>query len=114
MQGLELSSPPLCAPEDLLPAHDLPSSPPTPPAPFHQFPNSEDHTRIRAVAATTTPTGSTVLCTVIPQKVDATLPTVSVQQGSRELVIILPNDCKYLSTFYRACRNLKWRQRHLV
>ena len=42
-QGLELSAPPLCAQEDLTPAQHQPFSHPTPPAPFHQFPQPKDN-----------------------------------------------------------------------
>ena len=41
-QGLELPNPSLVASTDLLPAHELPSSPPIVLVPSHHFPGPED------------------------------------------------------------------------
>ena len=70
MQGLELPNPPLVAATDLLPAHDQPSSPPTPPGPVYQFPEPEDTTgqaRRRATTGLGTATcmPPRVLCRVV-------------------------------------------------
>ena len=91
MQGLELSLPSLCAQEDLPPAHDLPLSPPTPPAPFHQFPEPEstyEHEGIRTAAGIGTHVGPQVLCTILPPNLAASLPSSPMLHSSGgELVI---------------------------
>ena len=68
MQGLELPAPPLLAAAELLPAHDQPLSPPTPPGTVHKFPEPEDTTgqaRRRATTSSITPMGPQVLCRVL-------------------------------------------------
>ena len=76
-QGLELSAPPLCAQEELTPAQRQPLSPPTPPAPFHQFPQTKDtsgQARRKATAGAATLIGSRVTCAVLPSHLSASLP----------------------------------------
>ena len=69
MQGLELFNPSLVASTDLLPARELPSSPPTPPGPSHHFPEPEDTTgqaRMRSTTGTGVRVGPRVFCSILP------------------------------------------------
>ena len=69
MQGLELPNPLLVASMDLLPACELPSSPPTPLAPSHHFPEPEDTTGQAGMKSTTgkgVRVGPCVFCSTLP------------------------------------------------
>ena len=86
MQGLELPAPPLLVETDLLPAHEQPLTPPTPPGPVHNFPELEDTTG-QARRRTTTGSGThrdpRVLVTVLPAPTPAiSTSSIAVQSTS--------------------------------
>ena len=105
-QGLELPAPPLCAQEDLTPANQQPLSLPTPPAPFHQFPQLEDMSGQARRRATAGEMGARVTCTIVPS---ASQPSLSAHDQVIFHSCAIRFDYGYLNMNYN-CRSRKCRQ----
>ena len=75
MQELELPNTSLVASTSLLPAHKLPSSPPTAPGTSHHFLEAEDITRqarMRSTTGTVVRVGPHVFCSTLPASTNIT------------------------------------------
>lgn len=106
-QGLELSAPPLCAQEDLTPANQQPLSLPTPPAPFHQFPQPEDTSGQARRRGDGTQMGARVMCTIVPSASQPSLSACNNQVFFHSCPMRF--DYGYLYRNYN-CRSRKYRR----